>query len=581
MIRLVLYFFRNLTAIPDLNMLLSGTAEQIKMSHMQELLVMRFYESDVIELLLTISSNSANRQDSSEWNVLVLEILYNLLEHVDPKSVFQYRQDVDSGKAELNELSSKLSNLLNDENERKRRKHASGPSRHNRFGGTYTLEDWGGKRIVSHKQQAGYADLTEIVDGEKKESRNGRKRKLADETRPKKVYQNLRSLMYLKATAQSFLESCFNAFFSSILKDMRREDKKIVRKDYIRYYFCMKWFLQYHLYEKRESKKRKNNTLNLPTINHTENEGDILESKIYDFDLVANAFDLGTILFCLQRMRIGLDEKSWVEVQVTADCIRHMLISVHEMTHSDEEEYRDVAEHIQSNLYYDQSILDLFFGLVKAYRNQSKQYLKTVVTLTHVLLKMLEKYSQTKKALFVKKKRTMPKKKKEVQEETMDQETQMEENYEESEEEYHEKSESYNEQLFQYSAFEKRYANVDTIHAYCTLLEDYKELEPEYIHYIVSFFHRMMVKRKTEYLFWKLPVMELFHRILAHASRFPRTESHSQLLEFIHYSMGLFFNYASTYPLLIVEALSPGIKTSSAELDTFVSKPKTTKSEDA
>lgn len=93
MIRLVLYFFRNLAAIPDLNMLLSGTTEQIKMSHMQETLMIRYYESDVIELLLTMSSNSANRQDSSEWNVLVLEILYNIVEHVDPKSVFQYRQD--------------------------------------------------------------------------------------------------------------------------------------------------------------------------------------------------------------------------------------------------------------------------------------------------------------------------------------------------------------------------------------------------------------------------------------------------------------------------------------------------------
>lgn len=95
MIRLVLYLFRNLAAIPDLNMLLSGTAEQIKMSHMQESLMIRFYESDVIELLLTISSNSTNRQDSSEWNVLVLEILYNLLEHVDPKSVFEYKHETD------------------------------------------------------------------------------------------------------------------------------------------------------------------------------------------------------------------------------------------------------------------------------------------------------------------------------------------------------------------------------------------------------------------------------------------------------------------------------------------------------
>ncbi|KAG1470777.1 hypothetical protein G6F56_002487 [Rhizopus delemar] len=473
MIRLVLYFFRNLAAIPDLNMLLSGTTEQIKMSHMQETLMIRYYESDVIELLLTMSSNSANRQDSSEWNVLVLEILYNIVEHVDPKSVFQYRQD--SEKGELNELSNKLSDLLNDENNRKRQKHTSGPSRHNRFGGTYILEDWGGKRIISHKQQAGYADLTEIVDGEKKVNRVGRKRKLADETRPKKVYQNLRSLMYLKATAQSFLESCFNAFFSSILKDMRREDKKIVQKDYVRYHFCLRWFLQYHLYEKKASRKRKENALYLSSRERQEeDEGDILENKIYDFDLVASAFDLGTIMFCLQRMRMKIDDKEWFEVQVTADCIRQYLVSIYEMTQSEEEEYRDVAEHIQSNLYYDQSILDLFFSLIKLYRNQSKQYLKTVVTLTHILLKMLEKYSKTKKTLFVRKKRSAPKKKKgkkriegketDENEAEMSDEAEVEEvdygKSEEEEEEY-EKSETYNEQVFQFDSFEKRYANND------------------------------------------------------------------------------------------------------------------------
>jgi hypothetical protein len=85
-----------LSAIPDLNLSLAGTVEQIKMSHMQEDLMIRFYEADVIELLLTISSNSINKQDSSEWNVLVLEILYNIFQHADPKTVFSYNHASDT-----------------------------------------------------------------------------------------------------------------------------------------------------------------------------------------------------------------------------------------------------------------------------------------------------------------------------------------------------------------------------------------------------------------------------------------------------------------------------------------------------
>lgn len=99
-------------------------------------------------------------------------------------------------------------------------------------------------------------------------------------------------------------------------------------------------------------------------------------------------------------------------------------------------------------------------------------------------------------------------------------------------------------------------------------------MEPEYIHYITSFFHRIIVKRNAEYLFWKLPVMELFNRIMLHSSKFPRTEAHAQLKELIRYSTRQFFKYASIYPLLFVEALVPSIKTNVSELQTFISKSK-------
>lgn len=90
-IRLGLYLFRNLAAIPDLNIPESSTAEQIRMAHMQESLVIRYYEADIIEFLLTIASNSEKQRDTSEWNVLILETLYNILKYVDARDVFLYK----------------------------------------------------------------------------------------------------------------------------------------------------------------------------------------------------------------------------------------------------------------------------------------------------------------------------------------------------------------------------------------------------------------------------------------------------------------------------------------------------------
>lgn len=92
----MLYLLRNLTAIPDLNMPEFGTEDQIRMSHMQEMLLIRFYESDIMEFLLTITSNSERQGGTSEWNVLVLETIYNLLKYVDPKDVFLYKSSEDS-----------------------------------------------------------------------------------------------------------------------------------------------------------------------------------------------------------------------------------------------------------------------------------------------------------------------------------------------------------------------------------------------------------------------------------------------------------------------------------------------------
>lgn len=65
--------------------------EQLKYAHLQETLLIRYYESDVVEFLLTIASNSDKSQaHTSEWNVLVLEAIYNLLNRVNPKEIFLY-----------------------------------------------------------------------------------------------------------------------------------------------------------------------------------------------------------------------------------------------------------------------------------------------------------------------------------------------------------------------------------------------------------------------------------------------------------------------------------------------------------
>lgn len=51
-------------------------------------MLLRFCDAGIIELLLVIASNS-NEPDSAEWNVIVLEVLYYLLQGVPVKDIFE------------------------------------------------------------------------------------------------------------------------------------------------------------------------------------------------------------------------------------------------------------------------------------------------------------------------------------------------------------------------------------------------------------------------------------------------------------------------------------------------------------
>lgn len=234
-----------------------------------------------------------------------------------------------------------------------------------------------------------------------------------------------------------------------MMKDMLREDDKILANDYTRYYYTMKWFLEYHGYEQSATSRRRESNLD-----STIEEDDFHQTKDFDFSLVASALDLKTVLFCLRQMRTTLDNKQWFELQMAVDCLRQMLLSIGVMAKSQVEEYRAIAEHIQSNMYYEQQHLDLLIELVRCYTNQSDGYLKSVVLLTHVLLRLLDKYQQDKKTLFIRKKAKSSKPKKTT---TEDQEEPLIADIVESEneEEARDRRAIYKDQVFKFDSFEQ------------------------------------------------------------------------------------------------------------------------------
>ncbi|CAO3621691.1 unnamed protein product [Cunninghamella blakesleeana] len=622
-IRLILYFWRNLTAITDPKVTNIASEEQVLLSSSQELLFIRLHESNVLELLLTMSSNN-DAAEAGEWNVIILEILYHLLKHANAKEIFMTKEMNTPVNNKYVNTSNKLSTMLNSENSNKRLKTFNTPSRHNRFGGSYILEGWDGSKRVSHKQSAGYAELDKVI-GLRAKNRTGQKRKQLDDIGTVDAYSSQNSRLYLKKFTQSFLETCFNTFYFILYKDIQREDKKIVKNDYTRFYFTNKWFLEYIGYNiteemvLEERKKRQqevdknkqqqmsisdnnnnnNNQLLLPgsiNINNThsneQSPSPITQEQINNngnnninnnnndqqpsddekqnentsnFHLIANTIELSVFWTCMRRLRICLQDKLWYDAQVTADCLKQMLVLLNLMNRSSEEEYRSVAEYIQSNIYHEQETLDIFPDLIKAYRSQSYEYIESTIQLIGTTLKMLEHYCKNKKMLFVRKKNTKRKPKKKVNQDESnnesldnDKEMNIDDNEvlnSEDEEEERDLRIAYKEHVFAFEKFEKKFATYDIVHVCCILLEQYKSLKPETIRCITSLFHRIMVKVKSEHLFWKLPVLDLFDRILTDYHLAPKSSALDELQKFIIFVIRQFFKKSTEYPLLFVETM--------------------------
>ncbi|KAI7864918.1 timeless protein-domain-containing protein [Spinellus fusiger] len=560
-IRLVLYFLRNLTAISDTIVSPSSSSESWAMSSMQEELLVRFCESNIVELLLTIASTSTDT-DASDWNVIVLEIFYNLLEHVQPKDAFEDKERSKSATSE------RLETLLRQEQAMEQITKRNKSSRHSRFGGTYSLQGWQNtQRRVFHVKEAGYTELSELMDASKSPDRRGVKRKTMDEVRLQSSYRTPLALSYLKQTAQSFLESY-----------MERENKKIVERDYIRFFFTVQWFLEYLGYEqkahraekdKRDKTKETERSSTLAVHSKANRpvpvEGESMEVEeqpteqrpAFDFDLVASVMDLRAFLLCLRRLRVVLDNKLWRDVQITTDCFRHMLVTISNMSNAELKEYRDVADYIQSNIYHEQSSFDLFVDLIKHYKSQSYIYLESVVQLTHVLLKLIEKYSKSKQVLFVRKtgrkKENKSKPKTDEREETEEDEDMDKEDHN-SEEDERDHQIAMREHLFKFESFEGKYITDDVVRVYCVLLEKYQTLHPDLLYCIISLFHRIM-KTTSNTVSMKLPVLELFNRILHDSPFLPKNSSTYQLIRFIRYCVERFVAKVQASPLTIVEAI--------------------------
>jgi replication fork protection complex subunit Tof1/Swi1 len=121
-IRLVLYYLRNITAIRHPNPINGDAGEDIG----RNATIKAFSRDNVLHLLLTIASGMG--EDFNVQDVPVMEILFHLLKGVNMKELFMSDSQVENQEKE------NLASLLALEKGMETIRNRDGPTRHNRFG---------------------------------------------------------------------------------------------------------------------------------------------------------------------------------------------------------------------------------------------------------------------------------------------------------------------------------------------------------------------------------------------------------------------------------------------------------------
>ncbi|EKM57133.1 uncharacterized protein PHACADRAFT_142335 [Phanerochaete carnosa HHB-10118-sp] len=542
-IGVILYLIRNLAFIKDLpsNMYLS--ADQAEFSSLQSKLVKMLSETNILDLLLTIASNGSEDTMFNHWNVLILEIFYFLFRGIKPVSLAG-----DQGEASDNNLR----RLLAVEDSMKRSFARNASSRHSRFGTTISVTlnpklaakqnaatstanaegeapplpeaqaSTSGPAFVLHRQQALRKDAGSMLHAGKR-AKAQKVKKMDELAREENLNPESRTI--LQGLAKTFLESCFNPFLASLLKDIKAERPKITEKDHLRLLYITKWFLEFLLCLRSTDK-----------------------SRTWSFGLIAEVTERNWIVWVLRRMREAVNEKPklWTELQAGVECLTQLVLLIDAMSSSGVEDAQHVSEVLQVQIVYNGEVLDIAFDSLKVYKEgtQSLTYLDSSVHLAYALLRLLERYAKKEGSGLVRQKKRRAKKK-EAGGGVPDDE----------EEEFDAEEEEMTETMFTFDAFEQRFANPDVTQTLLMYLARYKEFSSsEDMKRIVNLLHRQAIKAKAEGLFFKVSTLELFKSILDEEKSLPREQPYKDLVVLIHYILRQFFKTVEEDSFLVVEA---------------------------
>lgn len=497
-IRIALYFIRNIAMLSPPN---SAPMDIDEAEVSRSATIDTFQEQDIFQVLLSISSSIG--EEFVTQDVVVLEILFFLLKGIDAEKLFM----------EDRKLNSKNTNELKDLMQKEKAMLAGyarlAPTRHNRFGTMiWVKRDDDKVSTLSGQDVLGKAQASmQKMDQTKKWNKPTYRGKKQNDEQEREEFDLPVSLTssarkHIKAFVEEFLDSSFNPLFLHLRKAIERETERVEVRHSRQFFYLVSWFLRAECARRRTMKEHAADPKSAA----------ILTAEDESYGLVAEVMNQETFILLNRFMQKSQDEKAWQDLNAGMKCFTQILLTVHEMSESALDDDQEIAENIQNRIFYEESTHDRVVMVLRSYNGQGFGYLDAVTELSHVFLRMLERYAKQNVDLQIRsKKRTRKIQKKQAQSQGAEGE---EEGHVSETEDLQQAQRTVSERKFDFARFAAKFINQSSINTFVAFTKYFTELNTEQLKRAHRFFHRVAYKMELGVLLCRVDILQLFTKMM-------------------------------------------------------------------
>uniref|UniRef100_A0AAR2LSI5 Timeless circadian clock n=1 Tax=Pygocentrus nattereri TaxID=42514 RepID=A0AAR2LSI5_PYGNA len=331
----------------------------------------------------------ASAQSEQQWSMHVLEVISLMFREQTPELLVRAGQ-VRSAQ-EKQKDSNELEALRQKELAEKHSRTMQRGTRHSRFRGSYVVQ---GLKSISEKDVIFHQGLHNFKnyshDAGKATRRVPKRKQVAQDTKSqRRSVLNVR--LFLREFCADFLDNCYNRLMYLVKESLIREHAQ--QHDETYYLWALSFFMAFNRGNGCKA-ELVSETLSVRTFHFIEKN----ITNYYEMMLT----DKKEATSWSRRMHLAL--KAYQE----------LLLTVNEMDRSKDENIRQSASVIKSNIFYLMEYREIFLTLLRKFdeKMQPRSFLQDLVESTHLFLRMLERFCKGRSNLLVQKKKVKRKKQK-------------------------------------------------------------------------------------------------------------------------------------------------------------------------